>query len=203
MMKMKPLAERVHVLEARRQPARQVLEEPLRAHAFDVVGDPDDEGQHQRDREVGGGGVDREGGDLKAEDVNRMLGVGRQREEADHVREPDPEEEGGEEGEPARCRRRVEVAAGDVVLGQVVGDLDRRLHLVRLLRHAARDPDHDADRQGAGEEQVEHRLVDAEVDAGEVDRDPRFELELVLGLERFVFAAGLGKISSIRIAIAK
>ena len=36
--------------------------------------------------------------------------------------------------------------------------------------------------------QVEDRLVDAEVDAAEVDRDPRFELELVLRLELFVLA---------------
>ena len=50
------------------------------------------------------------------------------------------------------------------------------------------DPDHREDRQGAGQDQVEDRLVDAEVEAAEVDRDPRFELELVLGLEGFVFA---------------
>ena len=116
--------------------------------------------------------------------MNVVLGVGRQRQEAEHVREPDPEEEGGEEGEPAGGHRAVEAAAGDRVLGQVVGDLDRGLHPVGLLVHPARDPDHGEDRQGAGQEQVEDRLVDAEVDAGEVDRDPRFELELVLRLER-------------------
>ena len=38
----------------------------------------------------------------------------------------------------------VEVAAGDVVLGQVVGDLDRGLDPVRLLRHPPRDPGHRA-----------------------------------------------------------
>ena len=82
----------------------------------------------------------------------------------------------------------VEVAAGDRVLGHVVGDLDRGLHPVRLLLHAARDPDHRDDRQDAGQQQVEDRLVDAEVDAAEFERDPGLELELVLGLEVFVFA---------------
>jgi hypothetical protein len=117
-----------------------------------------------------------------------VLGVGRQRQEADHVREPDPEEERGQEREPAGRHLGVEAAAGDRVLGHVVGDLDRGLHPVRLLVHAAGDPDHREDRQGAGEDEVEHRFVDAEVEAAEVDRDPWFELELVLRLERFELA---------------
>src|SRR6478609_5802965 len=182
------LGGRVHVLEARGQPAGEVLEETLGADPFDVVGDPDDQGQDQRDREVGGGGVDREGGDFGAEDVDRVLGVGRQRQEADHVREPDPEEERSQEREPAAGHLRLQIAARDRVLGHVVGNLHRRLHPVRLLVHAARDPDHRPDRQSAGEDEIENGLVDAEVDAGEVDRDPRFELELVLRLEVFVFA---------------
>ena len=93
-----------------------------------------------------------------------------------------------EEGEPAARDLAVEAAARDRVLGQVVGDLDRGLHAVRLLRHAARDPDHRDDRQAAGEGEVEDRLVDAEVEAADVERDPRFELELVLRLELFVLA---------------
>src|SRR5688572_32402922 len=49
-----PLADRVHVLEPGRQPAREVLEEALLADPLDVVGDPHDEREHERDREVGG-----------------------------------------------------------------------------------------------------------------------------------------------------
>ena len=75
-----------------------------------------------------------------------------------------------------------------LVAGQVVGDLDRGLHAVRLLLHAPRDPDHDRDRQAACQRQVEDRPVDAQVDAADLDRDPRLELELVLGLELLVLA---------------
>ncbi len=177
----------VHVLEAWGQPAGEVLEEALGADPFEVVADPDDEREDQRDREVRGRRVEGEGGDRDAEDVDRVLGVHRQRDEADHVREPDPEEERGEEGEPAGGHLGVEVAAGDRVLGHVVGDLDRDLDPVGFLLHPLRDPEHRRDRQAAGQQQVGDRFVDAEVDAAELDRDPRFELELVLRLVALVF----------------
>jgi hypothetical protein len=80
----------------------------------------------------------------------------------------------------------VHVALGDVVVHQRVGRLDRRLDLVRARLHAARDPHHCDRRRHAGQHDVEDRLVDREVDAADVDRDPGVELELVLGLERGV-----------------
>ena len=64
--KMKALPKRVHVLQARRQPAGEVRKEALRADALDVVGDPDDQGERQRDRDVGGRRVDRQGRQARA-----------------------------------------------------------------------------------------------------------------------------------------
>src|SRR6201999_849683 len=58
----------------------------------------------------------------------------------------------------------------------------------RFLLHPFRDPDHRDDRQAAGEAEVEDGLVDAEVETADVERDPRFEFELVLRLEGFVLA---------------
>ena len=40
----------------------------------------------------------------------------------------------------------------------------------------------------AGEDEVEDRLVDPQVDAGDLRSGPRLELELVLGLELVVLA---------------
>ena len=91
---------------------------------LDVVGDPDDQGEDQRKRDVRGRGIDREGRDREPEDVDLVLGVGGKRQVADQVREGDEEEEGGDEREPADRRLPAQVGAGDVVLGQVVGDLD-------------------------------------------------------------------------------
>src|SRR5205814_8160803 len=42
--------------------------------------------------------------------------------------------------------------------------------------------------QACGEDMIEDRPVDAQVDAGDVDRDPGLELELVLRLELVVLA---------------
>jgi hypothetical protein len=49
-----------------------------------------------------------------------------------------------------------------------------------VLLHAPRDVNHRGDREPRREEQVEHRLGDAEVEAPDVDRDPLVELELSL-----------------------
>src|SRR5207244_1914218 len=46
-----------------------------------------------------------------------------------------------------------------------------------------RDPGHGQRGRRGGQEQVEHRLVDAQVEAPELDRDPGIEFELVLGFE--------------------
>ena len=182
------LGEDVHVLEPGREPAREIGEEALGPDALDVVRGPDHQGEHERDREVGGRRVEREGRDLDAEDVDRVLGVGRQRQVADHVREPDEEEERRQEGEPAERHLLVEVVAGDVLPGEVVGELHRHLDLVRLALHPVRDVRHRADRRDGREDEVEDRLVDREVDARDVDRDPRVEEELVLRLELVVLA---------------
>ena len=183
------LADRVHLFEAGRQPARQVLDDALGPDAFVVVRDPDHECQRERNRDVRGGRIEGEGGNPEAEDVDRLVGVGRQRQIADHVREEDEEEQGCEEREPLGGEPLVfDVAAGDVDLHHVVGDFDRGLEAARLLLHAPGDVEHDADGQGRSEDQVEHGLVDREVDAADVDRDPGIELELVLGLEGLVLA---------------
>src|SRR3954447_25177685 len=56
-------------LDAGRDPALQVSDQALPAHALDVVAQPDHHGQHQRDRDVGRRGVEGKAGDLKAQDV--------------------------------------------------------------------------------------------------------------------------------------
>src|SRR3712207_7191541 len=45
-------AEGVHALEAGRQPGLQVLDRPVMADPLALVHDPDDQGEHQRDRDV-------------------------------------------------------------------------------------------------------------------------------------------------------
>ena len=90
-------------------------------------------------------------------------------------------------------QRRASVLSGMLLpvmllLGEVVGELDRHLDLVRLLLQAPGDEDHRADRQHAREDQIEDGLVDREVDPGDVDVDPGIELELVLRLEGVVLA---------------
>src|SRR5215203_395718 len=63
--------------------ALQVADEPLRADALEVVGDEDDEREHERDRKVRRRGVERERRDLGAEDVDLLVRVGGQRDVAD------------------------------------------------------------------------------------------------------------------------
>ena len=115
-----------------------------------------------------------------------MAGVRRQRQVAEHVREPDEEEESRDEREPLARHRAVHVLAGDGVEGDVVGHLDRGLDAVRAVLHAAGDVDHRPGRRDCGEEEVHHGLVVAHVDAEEVELDPRLEAELLLGLEGVV-----------------
>jgi hypothetical protein len=71
---------------------------------------------------------------------------------------------------------------------QVVGELDRHLDLVRLALHPVGDEGHRPDRQPARQDQIEDRLVDAEIDPGDLNLDPWVELELVLGLKLVVLA---------------
>jgi hypothetical protein len=113
--------------------------------------------------------------------------VRRQRDVADQVAEPDEEEERAQEWEPLPRHRVGHVAASDVVAHQRVERFDGGLDAVRAGLHAAGDPDHRADRERAGDDHVEHRLVDVER-PGEVD--PDVELELVLRLELLVVAPG-------------
>src|SRR5215218_854787 len=172
--------------DAGRHEALREADEALHAYALDVVGDPDDERQGERDREVRRRGVDRQRRDLDAEDVDRVLGVGRQRQVAKHVREPDEEEERRDEREPPRRHRRAHVLARDVVARHVVGDLDGRLDAVRAVDHAAGDVDHRQRRGDRRQEEVHHSLGDRHVDAEDVQVDPRVEAELLLRLEGVV-----------------
>src|SRR3954454_8795819 len=168
--------------DARGNPGRQVAAEAVLADALDVVAEPHDQSQHQGHRYVRRRRVDRERRDLQPEQVERLLAVRRQRQVAEQVREPDEEERGGAEGEPLERVLAVHVPERDVVAREVVGGLDRRLDAVRLRLHALRDPHHHRDGERGREEQVEHRLVDAQVEPADLDLDPRIELELVLRL---------------------
>ena len=161
---------------------------PVLAHALDLVAAPDDEREHQRNREVRGGRVEGEGREGEAEDVHRLVRVRRQRDVAEHVREPDEEEQRGHEREVLRGGLARHVVACDLGVGEVVGALDERLHPVRAVLHALGDPDHRARGDRAREEDVEDRLVDRQVDAADLQVDPGIELELVLWLEVVVLA---------------
>src|SRR3954468_6085606 len=163
-------------LDAGRDPAREVLDEALGPDALDVVADPDDERQHERHRQVRGRREQRQRRDLDAEDVNRVLGVRRQRQVADDVREPDEQEDGPDEREPLRGHRVVHVPARDVVAHEQERRLDRGLQPVRPRLHAPRDVDHREAGQRGRDEDVEDRLVELD----RADREPRLELELVL-----------------------
>src|SRR3954447_8011648 len=163
-------------LDAGGHPARQVLHEPLGPDALDVVADPHDEREDERHGEVGGRGVERERRDVQAEDVDRVLGVRRQREVADDVREPDEQEDRADEREPLRGHPVVHVPARDVVAHEQERRLGERLDAVRALLHAARDVDHREARQRGRDDDVHHGLVELD----RADREPGVELELVL-----------------------
>src|SRR4051794_6085 len=175
---------------AGRDEGGEVAAHPVRTDALDVVAEPHDQGEDQRHRDVRRRGVQRERRDLEPEEHEALLAVGRQRYVADQVREPDEEEERADEREPLGREARRQVPARDVVVREVVQRLGGRLDVVRPLRHLARDVDHRSARRRRGQEQVEHRLVDAQVELADLDLDPWVELELVL---RLVFGVAAGR----------
>ena len=171
-------------------PALEVAHDALGPDALDVVRDPHHERERERHREVGRGRVEREGGDRQTEDLDRVLGVEGQRDVPDHVVEPDEEEQRGDEREPLLGHAGVHVAPGDRVAREVVGELDGGLHAVWLGLHAARDVEHDPAGGRRREHEVGDRLRDREVDAEDLDGDPRVETELVLGSELLLLGGG-------------
>src|SRR3954470_21660533 len=161
-----------------RDPRLEVAHGALRPDALDVVAEPHDQGQDERDGDVGRRRVEGEAGDLDAEDVDLVLRVGRQRQVPEHVREPDEQEEGPDEREPLARHPVVHVPARDVVAHEPEHGLHRRLDLVRAVLHALGDVDHRHRREDRRDDDVEHGLVDGE----RPEVDPRIELELVLRL---------------------
>src|SRR3954454_1368062 len=80
-------------LHTGRHPGLEVADEALGPDALDVVAEPHDEREDERHRDVRGGREQGERRDLQPEDVDLLL-ARRQRQVAEHVREPDEEEEG-------------------------------------------------------------------------------------------------------------
>src|SRR3954451_4487366 len=80
-------------VDARRDEALQVADHALGADALERVREEDDQRERERHGDVRRGGEQREGGDRDAEDVERLPRVGRQRDVADQVGDPDEEEE--------------------------------------------------------------------------------------------------------------
>src|SRR3954466_13364414 len=163
-------------LDAGRDPAREVPPEALGADPLDVVADPHDEREDEWHRQVRGRREERERRDLDAEDVHRVLGVRRQRQVADDVREPEEQEDRPDEREPLRGHAVVHVPARDVVAHEQERGLDERLDAVRPGVHPPGHVDHRAARQRGRDDDVEDRLVELD----RADREPGVELELVL-----------------------
>src|SRR4051794_24476379 len=163
-------------LDAGGDPGLQVADGALGPDALDVVAEPHEQREDERHRDVGRGGEQREARDLEAEDVDLVLRVGRQRQVAEQVREPDEQEERPDEREPLRGHLGVHVAARDVVAHEQEHRLDRRLDAVGTVRHPLGDVDHRPAHERRGDEHVEDGLVDGH----DPEVDPRVELELVL-----------------------
>ncbi len=119
------------------------------------------------------------------EDADRVLGVRRQRDVADQVREHDEQEQRADEREPLGGHLLAHRTARDLVAHQFVEQLDRGLDLVRSLMHTPSDVDHRHARRDRRQHQVQDRLVDRE----DPEVDPAFEFELVLRFVDFVARA--------------
>src|ERR1700729_1142852 len=171
--------------DAARDQALEITDRALGADADPVEGDEHDQGENERHRDVGGGGVERERRDVSAEDDELLAGVGWQRDVPDQVVEPDEEEQRAEERKPLRRHRVGHVAASDVVAHEREEHLDGGLHLVGPLVHPVGDPHHRHHGEDRGQDEVENRAVDAE----DAEVEPVVELELVLDLEAVVLMA--------------
>src|SRR3954468_6429621 len=176
-------ADDARAADALRDEALEVAADALGPDALDVEGDEDDEREDERHGEVRRARVEGEGRDLEPEHLEGLVRVRRQRDVADEVREPDEEEQRGQEREPLAGHLVVHVAARDVVADERVDGLHGGLHAVGPRLHAARDVDHRDDGQRGGEDHVEHALVDVERTR---EVDPGVELELALRLELLV-----------------
>src|SRR5436305_1283454 len=73
------------------------------------------ERKDERNRDVRGGGIQRERRYVSTEDVDLLLGVGGQWQVADDVAEPDEQEQRAAEWKPFGGQRVVHVAPGDVL----------------------------------------------------------------------------------------
>src|ERR671919_205026 len=141
------------------------------------------ESERERDAQVRRRRVDPPGGQLEAGDGEALV-RDRQRHEADHVQDPDEEEERGDVGKPAPDALRGEVALGDLPLEEVVERLARRLPAARPQREAEpHEPDAEQDRDRGADPEIDDRLVDRHVERAELQLDPGRQLELVRWIE--------------------
>ena len=116
-----------------RHPGLQVPADAVLLHA-DVVRRGDrDERQCERDRQAGGGGVQREAGEA----ADLVVGVDGQRDVADQVRDPHEHEQRGDVREPAHEMGGRQRGAGDLRLGERVDDLGEHLGSPGLLLEPA------------------------------------------------------------------
>ena len=168
---------------AGRDPALEVLDGAVVADALHVGREEGHEREGERDAEVRRGRVDPKVGSSRPKSVEVLVRE-RQRDEPDHVQDPDEEEERGAVGEPHRGRLLRQVALGDLPLERVVDALADRLPPPRAQRAAeAHDPDPEQDGDEPAEPDVGDRLVHGQVDRADLDRDPRVEGELLGGIE--------------------
>ena len=152
-------------------------------HPFDVVCDEHAEREHERDREVRHRGIDLEGRDVRAEQLERVLGVDRQGDVADQVRDEDEDEQREDDREPFLGPLFVHVVARHLFHERVPA-LHGHLQTPWALLHVPRDVHHDPDRDDGREQQVQNALVELDR-AG--DPEPLFEVKAVDHLEVFVF----------------
>ena len=146
----------------------QLLKYLRRAVPADALEVREDEGQQrerERDRERGGRRVDAPESGCRA----TCLAGERQRDEPEHVDDPDEEHQRRDVREPAADRLRRQPLLGDLHLRDLVDLLADRLAAAEALVRAelpAHQADPEQDRQHRAEHQVRDRLVDRHVEAG-------------------------------------
>ena len=184
--------QREHRLRHVRDPALEVGDRAVFPDPLDVREDERHQCERERDREGRRGGEDREGRDADAADLPALVRE-RQRDESEHVDDPDEDHERRDVREPAPDRLRRQALLGDLDLRDLVDRLAERLPAVRAAARAdTHEHEAERDRADRAEHEVHDRLVDRHVDRAELQlRAPRMQVPLHRRVELRLFLTGL------------